>query len=303
MKLELSRRDFLKTVLSQISWKSIQWEPSCSTRSDRRIRRSWIPNFCERVPKILAAELLYPVVPFPQFTLPHIYPTRVPNIKLSNLQHVFNRIKQTRTDTFSAHAFPILSQPHWQKLRFVFPCIVFNRQSTETIGKISWCYDPEIHQMKVTLLTSRVVWIRGTAVLPNFNFEIKTTLMSKKVRIKAFMSIRNVISHKSVRQADVDVLSNIKTELFIVSLLLGCLHKREFWSRSEWIIRRHQARQSGCIKVEISEHLTTLWGKSSWSSVYFWRTIQRQILSAVLMYIFGVKEVKRLKLNQSYDWG
>jgi hypothetical protein len=67
----IASKDFWKIVLRQISWKFIQWGPSCSTRSDRQIRRRWIRIFCERVPQILAAEVLYLVVPFPQFTLPH----------------------------------------------------------------------------------------------------------------------------------------------------------------------------------------------------------------------------------------
>jgi len=36
----------MKLILHHISRKFIQWEPRCSTRSDRQIYRSWIRNFC-----------------------------------------------------------------------------------------------------------------------------------------------------------------------------------------------------------------------------------------------------------------
>ena len=37
MKLEFSRQIFLKTLKYQILWKSVQWEQSCSIRTDRPI--------------------------------------------------------------------------------------------------------------------------------------------------------------------------------------------------------------------------------------------------------------------------
>jgi len=40
MKLEFSRQ-FRKILRHQIPCKSVQWEPSCSMRTDRQIFRSW----------------------------------------------------------------------------------------------------------------------------------------------------------------------------------------------------------------------------------------------------------------------
>jgi len=40
MKLELSRQIFGKIVKYQITWKSVNWEPSCSMWTDGQLLRS-----------------------------------------------------------------------------------------------------------------------------------------------------------------------------------------------------------------------------------------------------------------------
>jgi hypothetical protein len=40
MKIEFSRHIFDKILTCQISWKSVQWEPSCVIRTDRRTCRT-----------------------------------------------------------------------------------------------------------------------------------------------------------------------------------------------------------------------------------------------------------------------
>jgi hypothetical protein len=52
MKLEFSRQIFEKILKYQISWKSVQWEPSCSMRTGRHDEgNSHFLQFCDRALK------------------------------------------------------------------------------------------------------------------------------------------------------------------------------------------------------------------------------------------------------------
>jgi len=49
MKLEFSLHILEKSSQYQISWKTVQWEPTCSMRTDGHDEaNSCVPQFCER---------------------------------------------------------------------------------------------------------------------------------------------------------------------------------------------------------------------------------------------------------------
>jgi hypothetical protein len=86
-----------------------------------------------------------------------LHPTKFLNINVFHLRHVFNRNKQNgHASTSLQHAcLPVRPVTNTLTICFEFPCIIFNRQSKETMGKTFCCYVPKIDQMKVTLFDNK----------------------------------------------------------------------------------------------------------------------------------------------------